>query len=344
MAPDLQDPQGVYQQPDYRLTVNSKDVTTNLRMRLIRLTLRESRGEEADTLELELDDSDGRLNIPPKGAKLTLRLGYTRGGQMEDKGEYLVDETEHGGAPDVLSIKARAADLGGDLRKRASGSWHGKTIGDVVRDIARKNKLEVSIEPKLAAKPVQHIDQTDEPDVHFLTRLGRLHDAVATFKKGKLIFLPIGTAENAAGKPLRQVTITRASGDQHRYSRADRDTDYETAAASYHDPKTGKTETIHVDQQGKTQPSSSRPLVLSKPAASAEQAKTRATAKAQQVKRQVATFELTLATGRPDIKPETPIRVQGFRPYIDQHRWTTEEVTHRLSSSGYQTSIKLESA
>jgi len=47
--------------PDFMLWIGSKDVTPNLRDRLISLPLTDNRGFEADTLNLALDDSDGLL-------------------------------------------------------------------------------------------------------------------------------------------------------------------------------------------------------------------------------------------------------------------------------------------
>lgn len=327
----------------FKLTIEGIDRTTTVQNRLIDLSMTDKRGLEADELSLTLSDHDGALPLPTKGNSIQLWLAAPDG-ELVNMGSYVIDEAEHSGSPDQMTIKAKSADMKGTLKVKRSESHHRTSMGDLARKYADRHQLKLSISDEVAAIEISHLDQTRESDMNVLSRLAREHDLVATVKQGRLTVIKAAQGKSASGRALPSITITRASGDQHRYSRADRDTDYETAAASYHDPKTGKTETVHVDQQGKTQPSSDKPLVLSKPAASAEQAKTRATAKAQQVKRQVATFELTLATGRPDIKPETPIRVQGFRPYIDQHRWTTEEVTHRLSSSGYQTAIKLESA
>ena len=47
-----------YQQPDYLLTLGGLDITPRVGSRLISLQLDESRGDEADQLELCLDDAD----------------------------------------------------------------------------------------------------------------------------------------------------------------------------------------------------------------------------------------------------------------------------------------------
>jgi phage protein D len=60
---------------------------------------------------------------------------------------------------------------------------------------------------------VEHIDQTNESDANLLIRLAHQHDAIATVKSGRLLFIKAGDAESATGKPFPLVKITRASGD-----------------------------------------------------------------------------------------------------------------------------------
>lgn len=40
------------------------------------LTLTDNRGFEADQLDLELDDADGKIVLPRRGAVITLALGW----------------------------------------------------------------------------------------------------------------------------------------------------------------------------------------------------------------------------------------------------------------------------
>lgn len=47
----------------------------------------------------------------------------------------------------------------------------------------------------LAGIHVTHLDQTEEPDLHLLTRLAREHGAVAKPVAGFLVFVPRGEAK-----------------------------------------------------------------------------------------------------------------------------------------------------
>lgn len=60
--------------PQFMLTLDSKDITGNISDRLINLSLTDNRGFEADQLDIELDDSDGLVELPVRGAVTLSRL------------------------------------------------------------------------------------------------------------------------------------------------------------------------------------------------------------------------------------------------------------------------------
>ena len=68
-----------------------------------------------------------------------------------------------------------------------------------------------------------HMDQTNEGDMHFLARLAPKYDAVATVKKKHLLFMPINGTTTSKGESLPTIHITRASGNQHRWSSSTRE-------------------------------------------------------------------------------------------------------------------------
>ena len=136
--------------PAYAITVDGRDITRTVEARLIDLQLDEGRGDEADQLSLTLDDSDGRLALPPRGARIALQLGWM-GEPLVDKGEFEVDEVEHAGAPDQVRITARAAEMRGPIRRRLEHSWHDSTLGAVAGDVAARNGLQLRITPALAS-------------------------------------------------------------------------------------------------------------------------------------------------------------------------------------------------
>lgn len=318
--------------PSYRLTLNGKDITPTIDPRLVSLSLTESRGDKADQLDITLTDHDGALALPRKGVELSLAIGWL-GESLVDKGTFIVDETEHSGAPDIITIRARSADLGKDIRTRNERSYHATTLGAIVRQIAARHSLTTRIDDKLAARAISHIDQT-ESDIAFITRLAKRFDAVATVKRGHLLFLPINGTKTSTGATLQTITLTRASGDQHRYSTSNRDS-YSGVRAYWHDPKRARRRGVLVGVSG----SAKR---MKESFANEAAAKAAATAEWQRLQRGAATFELALATGEPLLGPQTPVRVSGFKPEIDSDQWLCVTATHSIGDGGFTTRIECE--
>lgn len=114
--------------PGFSIVIEGKDVTTVLDNRLMGVTLTDNRGFEADQLDLELDDADGQIVLPRRGAVIQFALGW-EGQPLFPKGSFTVDEIEHSGAPDRLTIRARSADFRATLNIRREKSWHQTTVG-----------------------------------------------------------------------------------------------------------------------------------------------------------------------------------------------------------------------
>jgi phage protein D len=425
----------------YRISVDGADITATLAGRLVSLSLTDNRGFEADQLDIELDDTDGKLDLPPKGAVMRVAFGWQDGGLI-DKGSFTIDEIEHNGPPDVLSIRARSADLRSGLTTQRERSWHNITLGDLVRTIADENDLQPVIAPNLAALLIDHLDQTNESAANLLTRLARQYDAIATVKDGKLLFINAAGGVSASGKPLPAIHITRESGDRHRFAIADRET-YSAVRATYNDlgaavkgevvwngtadlaerkivatptpaPATGQHKDagkvfatrqkaqraaakqwaalkknkaqraayvgvkaryndrnlgvsgeVTYGQADDEKRQTSAKTLAAKDAekaapvvaldfgaeniktlrhvyANKTNAKHAARAEWRRLQRGMATFGITLAYGRPDLFPEVPVTVSGFKPAIDSTDWIVSKVLHTLNDNGLTTAIELE--
>ncbi|PRD12368.1 phage late control D family protein [Pantoea coffeiphila] len=363
-------PAGAKLSPDFLLTVNSQDVTANIKPRLISLTMTDNRGFDADQLDIELDDADGKLVMPIRGAVVSLFLGW-QGQALVSKGQFTVDEVEHHGAPDIMTIRARSVDFRGTFNSRREVSYHDTKLGDIVRQVAGRNKLDVSLAQGLADIAVAHIDQTQESDAKFLTRLASLYGAVVAIKAGKLMFIRPGNGVTASGKPIPQMTIVRADGDRHSFSIADRGA-YSGVTASWLHTKDPKPKKVKLQRKPKVQylralqhPAAKKTkAAVAKPVEAKEgeylvgsednvfalttvystkaAAMNAATAKWEKLQRGIAEFSLTLAKGRADLFPETPVVVSGFKSVIDAQLWTISKVTHSLSGQGYITSLNFE--
>lgn len=323
-----------YAQPICRVVVDGRDITASVIARLISINLTDNRGMEADQLDIQLSDHDGQLAIPPKGAVINLWLGWTHTG-LVNKGTYTVDELEHSGAPDVLSIRARSADLREGLAKKQERSWHQQTIGTVLASIASEHGLKPLVQVALAAIGLPHLDQAGESDLNLISRLASEHDAIASVKAGHLLFLPTGAATTASGLPLPHVNLTRADGDQHRYLDANRDT-YTGAKAYYYETNSAtRKEAI---AGGGDNLKELRHTYTDQ--ASALEA---ARAEWKRLQRGTATLSYTLAKGRPELIPELTYSLSGIKADISAIIWLGGNVQHSFTPEAYTTSLELTS-
>ena len=230
---------------------DKKDISQLISTRLMSLTLTDSRGFEADQLDIQLNDADGMLSLPPRGAILSLGLGW-KNEPLTYKGEYTVDEVEHTGAPDSLTIRARSADLRSALTNQQERSFHRTTLGAIVKQIAEENQLKPQISSEMANINIAHIDQANESSINLLQRLAKEHDAIATVKNGNLLFMPAGRGKTVNGKEIPVLIITRQQGDSHRFSIAEGD-NYEGVKAYWHNTTTGKRGEVIWDKHSKVQ-------------------------------------------------------------------------------------------
>lgn len=371
-----------------------KDITTLVSNRLISITHTDNRGFEADTLDITLDDSDGALSLPSRGAILTFGIGY-QDTQLISKGEFIVDTVSHEGAPDVLHITAQSADVVGLAKERKERSFHKKTVGEIVKAIAADLQLEPVVSEQFANEMIAHQDQTNEGDLNFLTRLAEEFDAIATIKSKRLLFVARGQGITASGQEIPIFSLTRKSGDSHRFTINDAG-NYKAVKAYWHDKATGKrdfviydantteakstqattrkTTKVKRDANGKiikgadgksikqttytpgkgrevtvfkqSQPitsDSEQILSLSHEYASKQSAMRAVKAKFAKLKRGTAAFSLKLAQGEPNLMPEMPVTVQGFKPEIDSTEWIVVRVTNELSKEGgFTTGVEME--
>ena len=355
--------------PQAELTIDGKRFGTQAMSRIISISLTDKRGFEADELTIELDDHDGTIAIPKTGSKITLKLGYKETGLVE-KGEYLVSEFTASGSPDILSITARAADLAEALAEQVEKSWHKQTLYKIIETIAKKHKYEYIISKDYQNTKIEHIDQTNESDASFMSRLAEQYDAIATVKNGKLLFIPAGESQTASGQPILPTTITRASGDSHSFTYSSSNS-YQAVRAYYTDKKTGQKKEVIVNKdnaypnkkttqqtktvKGKTFKAKKKENDNQKVNTEGQKIKTLrhlyatesgawsgARGAFKKIQRGVAEFSITLAVGRPDLYPETPAVVKGFKPEIDAEAWLITEVSHKIDSGGYTASIQFE--
>ncbi len=192
--------------PGFSITMGGK-VLTQLDDRIMSLSLTDNRGFDADQLSISIDDSDGMVALPPRGAELAVSFGWL-GEPLIYKGLYTVDEVSHEGPADTIGVTARSADFREEFNVKREVSWHDVTVERVVSAIAHRYGLKAQISEMLMDIEIDHADQTQESDMSFLTRMAEMLGAIATVKNGSLLFILPGGGVTADGKALLSASVS----------------------------------------------------------------------------------------------------------------------------------------
>ena len=323
------------------------EITDNVYPRLISLNVIDNRGFEADQFTLILDDSDGEIQLPERHKRLRVALGYKEG-PLIGVGDFIIDQVVHEGAPDRVTVTGRSADFSGTFNTERDESWHDTTLGAVVEAIAARNKMESAVAETLAPIKIAHLDQSQESDASFLRRLAIRNGAEIAVKWNTLMLIQPGRNRNARGTLFEPVTLYRSDGDMHKFSTADR-MNYSGVTARWLDTRTPKKQTPKVgltaatkEKPAYTAGSKGNTYAMATIFATQTEAKTAADALWSAIQRNTASFSFTLAKGRADLTPETPVQVVGFKTVIDNIPWVINKVTHVMSRDGYITKLELE--
>ena len=171
--------------PIYKITANGTDL--DLGERLISLSCSDESGFKSDSCSITLDDRNSSIELPNTGAVLSVYLGYESTG-LSHIGNYIVNNVSLSGAPDRISIKAHGLDFKSSFKEKVSENHASTTLGALVSAIASKHGLAPKVAKDLSGVVIDHIAQTNESDMHFLTRLAKMYGAVAKPTGGNLVF------------------------------------------------------------------------------------------------------------------------------------------------------------
>ena len=331
---------GINIRPTYKLTANDIDITDLIRQNLVSLSVSDSGGIESDTLDITLSDRGG-LAWPSKGAELSFWLGY--GDDPAFKGMFYVDELDHSGSPDSITIHAKAMDrlnLGSGLKTR---DWSGQSLGQVISQMAAEQELIAAVSESLQSVSRTNFIQLNESDLHFLTRIAREFGAITKIKAGRLLFIERGVSLTAGGNEMPAVSIDRQTCGSHQYQERGANT-YGRVSANYYTYYTyswgyswwgrrgytrqvRKLKKVTVGFSGATKS-------LGGYYESEDAARFAATAELNQLGREESTLSLNLDHGIPSLMAEMRLTVSGFIDRINESDWIISDVSHSLGGSG----------
>lgn len=211
-----------------------------LNERLLSWTHIDAAGIESDQLTLVIS-LDGLEGLPSLGGKIGLRVGYLESG-LVDKGEFVITRRTPTLFPLRLTLVATAAPFSAadqtGFKQRRSVSHGPTTLGALFRQLTSRHGFSPRVAPDLSLIKIAHIDQSNETDMGFLTRLAYLHDAVAKPVNELYVLARRGQAKSLSGKVLPTIKLSVTSNNRpgdHAFISAVLD---ETARAKYQGCKT----------------------------------------------------------------------------------------------------------
>ena len=308
--------------------------------RLLSVSLTDNASIESDSVNITLDDRDYALEWPEKGKSITVLMGYKETGLIK-MGDFEVDQVRHSDSPaSKFEITANAQKhKHANVKAAKTQPWDEQTLGDILSTIASRNGYTPDIHPSLASIYYDHLDQTEESDIHFATRLAERHDAYAKFQDGKLLFYPRDETQGSvtierSRQPQWTDTGWKTIGTSCTASINTRN-EYKSVKACWHNEHENQRvyETV-----GEGDPQHEIRTVYE----SKEKALNAANAKLQELKRNTGQIENLSIPGDANVRAEMDLTLVGFRPELTAIAWVIKTATHTIDGGGYKTVIKAE--
>ncbi|MGY2289120.1 phage late control D family protein [Pseudomonas sp. SDO528_S397] len=181
-----------------------------LNQRVMQWSHTDAAGFKSDVLELTIN-IEGLDGLPDLGGKIGFRAGYKETGLVE-KGQFLITRRTPMLFPMQLVIMATAAPFSmtdeSGYRQRRSASYGPTTLGALFRLLVTRHGFSPRVAPSLEGIAIPHIDQSNESDMAFITRLARQHYAVGKPVNELYVLAEKGQVKSISGVDLPEVTLS----------------------------------------------------------------------------------------------------------------------------------------
>ncbi len=318
--------------PSFRIVADGRDITALINDRLLLLRTLDKPGMDSDEFELRVDDRDQAVTLPKRGANIEAFMGY-EGLVLARLGSYRVDQVEVTGPPDTITLRGKASDMRGSGKTTRSGSWENVPLAQIVSDLAARNgwKPGCTVQTKVA-----RVDQRNESDFNFITRLARQYDCTAKVGDGQLLVMPRQGGSTPGGKAFGAITIQRSDVNRYSFRLGDR-TAQKAVKTQHQDKKTGALKVVELgnDEAPEGLPAVHTDRHIYPDKGAAEQA---AKARLAAFNRSTAGVRLEML-GRTDLFAERSINAQGFKSGLDGE-YLVDSVEQVFMPSGWSTTVE----
>lgn len=346
--------------PAARIVLDGNDITANLiaapfgmplesggrviagggigfgRTALLSLTITDNESKKSDSCQLEIDNRD-YVPSPGKGSKLQVWLGFVETG-INFMGTYSIDSWTKRGRPKIMTVSAKAAGLTTEIKAPKSRSYHDQTVKQIVEKVAGKNGLGSVIHNEVGSLKIGHIDQSNESDLNFLTRLAGRVGGNFKLANEKVIFNKAGSGQLPGGGEAPTFMLTETGLVSWDCTGATRG-DYNSVEAAYHNVQKGERQWVKSTSGGNAGGPKFRSRKLFK---TEDEAKAHANATKSSLARGNKQFGATMP-GRTEMFAGARVMAGGFDPDVDS-LYSIKTVAHTLNNQGLSTRISCEQA
>ena len=335
----------------YSITIDGQNVSSAFNPILISLEIELTEGGETDRLTIELDDSNGQIQLPSVGANVSAAIGWSDSGSIvsfqgftdepkssgttpkgADQEEGSIEQLlSHGdrGSGRTLTITAHSADLTGKIKQPMQAHADNMTFGDVAKQWGQKAGLSsIQVDSALNSVKRAYWGIANESFMTWAARTAR--DLSATFKiiGSTGVFVPRAGGLSASGQALTGInatwginllswSIAPVLGRPNFGTFSTRTWDALKATWSVATMGEGGSGPTHTEQFK---------------APDQDQAQARSGSNSAESKRDRGGADTVTIDGEPDAQPSAPCTVAGIRAGVDGG-YTINRVKHRLSRS-----------
>lgn len=322
--------------PIFKMEVNGKDVTALFNDRVTRIQTVDKPGLDSDECEITIDDRDGKVAFPSRKSTVSIALGY-EGEGLSHIGTYKVISAKLSGPPRSIIVKGEPANVIATMKNQRRFSWENSSLKAIVNDIATRNNLKplcsIDIE-------IPRIDQMNESDMHFMTRVARANGGTATVKNGSLIVAPRGAGKSGSGRDIPVSVIRADEMDSYDIEFSDRPL-YGKFQAKHPAADGNGLVTVELDNESAPAGSAAPTYTERHTYPNAAAAKAAVAARKSSLNRATADGSFELAKGRADLAAERHIKISGLKPEIEQSTFVIETVTHTYDTKAWRTKVDL---
>lgn len=324
--------------PYFDISVGGSSIMSALSGRGVSLTVTDGAGMKADSVQIIVDDQDGRVSPPRTGQIISVSGGYLDG-PWRNFGTYKVDQVTLTGWPQQINISAQAVDVMGQAKQHKPKDYKKAdypTYKDIYGELAGRMGLSLSIDQKIGAEQNPYEAQGEEDDISFATRIGEKLDASVSVKNGRLIVVPRGEGSSASGSSLGTIVVAKGVNILS-YSVTIKDKPkYSKVKATWWDR--GKVERKEVEESTNQD---GPDYLIREPFHTENEAQRAAKSMVTKLARGEGAAQFTI-DGNPYSQAEANVIAQNIRSLVDGP-WRAVTVTHNFTADGaYTTTLNCE--